>query len=67
MRTAVIGCGGMGTVHADRYKSMPEAELVAVCDIVEKAAEVLGNLVGVSYFTSAQEMLEQIKPEVVSI
>ncbi|WP_167348492.1 Gfo/Idh/MocA family protein [Paenibacillus etheri] len=67
IRTAVIGCGSMGTVHADRYKSMPEAELVAVCDIVDKAAEVLGNLVGVSYFISVHEMLEQVKPEVVSI
>jgi UDP-N-acetylglucosamine 3-dehydrogenase len=67
IRTAVIGCGGMGSIHADRYRSMPEAELVAVCDIDEKAAEVLGNLVGVRYYISAVEMLEQVKPEVVSI
>lgn len=67
IRTAVIGCGGMGNIHADRYMSMPDAELVAVCDIDKKAAEDLGNLVGVSYFISLEEMLEQAKPEVVSI
>lgn len=67
IKTAVIGCGGMGTIHANRYLAMPEAELAAVCDIKAQAAEVLANAAGVSGYTSAQEMLAEIKPEVVSI
>ncbi|MBW4080772.1 Gfo/Idh/MocA family protein [Paenibacillus sp. S150] len=67
IRTAVIGCGGMGNIHADRYMSMPEAELVAVCDVKEESAEALGRLAGVNYYLSARELLEREKPEVVSI
>lgn len=67
IKTAVIGCGGMGNIHADRYMSMPEAQLIAVCDINGEAAERLGLLAGVKYYLSAQEMLEREKPEVVSI
>ncbi|RIE05199.1 gfo/Idh/MocA family oxidoreductase [Cohnella faecalis] len=57
----------MGTIHADRYMSMPEAELVAVCDINEQAAASLGRTTGAPHFTSFQEMLEQAKPDAVSI
>lgn len=33
IRTAVIGVGYLGKYHAEKYASLPQAELVAVCDI----------------------------------
>jgi predicted dehydrogenase len=32
LRIAVIGCGGRGESHVDAWSSMPDVELVALCD-----------------------------------
>lgn len=40
-RVAIVGCGGMGSIHADRYLANPKAELVGVCDIKGQAAVAL--------------------------
>ena len=32
VRTALIGCGKVGGIHAAALATLPEAELVAVCD-----------------------------------
>ncbi len=40
MRIGIIGCGGIANSHAKAYKNMPDAEIVACCDIIEgRAAE----------------------------
>lgn len=46
---------------------MRKAQLVAVCDRVPELAREAGEKFGVPYFTSAQEMLDSIKPDIVSI
>ncbi|MCK5805523.1 MAG: Gfo/Idh/MocA family oxidoreductase [Lentisphaeria bacterium] len=38
IRTAIIGCGGMGGVHAQRMGAMEEVEFVALCDLTEEIA-----------------------------
>ena len=38
-RIALIGCGGMGTGHLNCYRSIPDAKIVALCDIVPGRAE----------------------------
>jgi len=38
IRTAVIGAGKMGTIHARVYSQLPQSQLVAIVDIdIEKA------------------------------
>ena len=32
LRTALIGCGKVGSIHAAALRDLPESELVAVCD-----------------------------------
>ena len=32
LRTALIGCGKVGQIHAAALRDLPESELVAVCD-----------------------------------
>lgn len=45
IRCAVIGVGYLGRFHAEKYNSLKNAELVAVCDIdSEKCDEVAHNL-----------------------
>ncbi len=41
IRTAVIGVGYLGNFHAEKYATLPESELVAVCDSdTERCAEI---------------------------
>lgn len=59
IKFAVIGCGHIGLRHAEMIRRNPEAELVAMCDIMpEPPAQV--KEWGVSYFTSAEEMLSTV-------
>ncbi|WP_127583071.1 Gfo/Idh/MocA family protein [Paenibacillus koleovorans] len=67
MRVAVLGCGGMGRVHAGAYAEMPGVELVGVCDLYPGAAENVGAIYGVPAFASYEELLDRVKPEAVSI
>ena len=41
LRTAVIGTGYLGQFHAEKYASLPHAELVAIVDIdAQRATEI---------------------------
>jgi len=49
LRIALVGCGGMGTrVHGPAFAEMPDAEIVAVCDIMPKNAADYGAALGLS-------------------
>ena len=39
VRIGIIGSGGIAEAHADSYRQIPEAEVVAVCDIVPGRAQ----------------------------
>lgn len=39
----IVGSGDMGTKHAERWSKLPEAELVAVVDIIEARAQTLAR------------------------
>jgi predicted dehydrogenase len=67
LRTAVIGLGHIGNLHADIYQGDSLAELVAVCDRDETRAKQAGARLGVPYFLTAEEMLRQVQPEVCSV
>ncbi|WP_274365826.1 Gfo/Idh/MocA family protein [Paenibacillus thermotolerans] len=67
MKAAVVGCGGMGQVHARSYAGMPGVELVAVCDIIPELAEEVGRKTGASPFVSFEEMVASSDFQTVSI
>ncbi|MBQ7720323.1 MAG: Gfo/Idh/MocA family oxidoreductase [Clostridia bacterium] len=67
LRVCVIGMGHIGFIHARSYVSSPEAELVGVCDIRRDRAEDAAKTFGVPCFLDAQEMLDQLKPDLVSV
>lgn len=64
---AIIGQGHIGKRHAEMVRRNPEAELIAVCDIIPK--EKLGlNELKEKFYSSAEEMLTaHPEIEVVSI
>ena len=62
MKTAIIGYGVIGKVHAKVIPSY--AELVAICDIDEAKLETAPD---VAHYTDWKKMLDEVKPEAVHI
>ena len=58
-RVGVIGLGPIGNLHADLYREMVGAELVAVCDIDRDRADSAAARLGAGAFYSAAEMLKR--------
>lgn len=47
-RVALIGCGGISGNHLAGYRHVPEAELVACCDVSAERAEAFARAAGIS-------------------
>ncbi len=67
LRVCVIGLGPIGNRHADIYLENERSELVGVCDIDETRANAAAKRLGVTAFYNVQKMLEELKPDVVSV
>lgn len=67
LKVALVGAGSMGRVHANAYSKMPEAELIAVCDIDSKAAEVFSEEYKIPAFTDFNEMISKIDVDVIDV
>ena len=67
LKTALIGCGKVGRIHATALAQRPESELVAVCDGVSDRAKSFAEEFGVTGFVDVAEMLEKAKPDAVCI
>ena len=66
-RVAVIGVGSMGRNHVRVYAEIPDVELVGVADANATQAEAIGKRFGVAAYTDYAQMLEEQKPEAVTI
>jgi UDP-N-acetylglucosamine 3-dehydrogenase len=66
VRVAVIGAGNMGKNHLRNYFMLPEAELVALADI-NPDTKALADEYHAQHFTDYKEMLDELKPDAVSI
>jgi predicted dehydrogenase len=60
IRTAVIGAGKMGTIHAKVYAQMPQSELVAVVDIDADKARRLAEQYNCAALTDGQDLLDKV-------
>lgn len=67
VRCAVIGCGVIGPVHADAITRIPQAQLVAVCDVIPERAEMCAEKFGAVPYTDCREMLAAEEIDAVSI
>lgn len=67
MRVAIVGCGGLGNVHASSYAVMPGVTVVGVCDIEEEQVQRTAERIGAKAYVSYRDMLEQSGCDVVSI
>ena len=67
LKVCVIGMGPIGNNHARIYKMLDFVELVGVCDIIKERAETAGKTYDVPYYLDAQKMLDEQKPDIVSV
>lgn len=67
-RVAIIGCGGVAsTQHAPAYRKLSDVEIVAGCDVLPEKAQAFANTFGARAYTDYNQMLREIKPDVVSV
>lgn len=67
LRVCVIGMGPIGNRHARLYRADALSELVGVCDIQKDRADSASSKLSVPAFYDASRMLDQLKPDLVSI
>ncbi len=59
IRTALIGCGKVGQIHAAALSSLPESEFVAVCDRDRSRAEAFAQRYGVRPYDDLDTLLRE--------
>jgi predicted dehydrogenase len=67
IRTAILGAGGMGTLHSKNLSAIEGVEICAVCDIVLSAAEKLAAQLNAKPYASLEKMLAETELDVVYI
>ena len=67
VRTALIGCGKVGQIHAEALKRLPASEFVAVCDADAARAQAFAQQYGVRAFPDPARMLREAAVEAVAI
>ncbi len=67
-KIAVVGCGFFAPNHLHAWNEIPEAELVAVCDLDEKkAADAAERFSVPGVFTDAAAMIADARPDLIDI
>jgi UDP-N-acetyl-2-amino-2-deoxyglucuronate dehydrogenase len=67
LRTALVGCGKVGHLHAAALQSLPESEFVAVCARSSEKANAFAAKYHVGAFTDVQDMITKAKVEAICI
>lgn len=68
LRVAIVGCGKVADQHVQAIHSIPDCNIVALCDRELLMAKQLGERFGVSEcFSDLKEMLHAVSPDVVHI
>src|SRR5256712_13487815 len=67
LRFGIVGCGVIGPYHAQAITSLPDAELVAVADLIPERAQKLADTFQATPYGDFQEMLAREQLDVVNI
>ena len=67
LKACVIGCGGRANCHAAGFQTVGDTDLVAVADMDHERADAFGQKYGATVYYDAQKMLDEVKPDIVSI
>ncbi len=67
VRTALIGCGKVGQIHAEALRDLPESELVGVCDRDAGRAASYAARFGTRAFTDVPTLLKKASPHAIVV
>src|SRR5213080_832831 len=67
LQFGIIGCGVIGRLHAEAITSLPDAQLVAVADIIPELAQKLAEAFHVTPYSDFQQMLAREQLDVVDV
>lgn len=67
LRVGLIGCGGMGTMHANCYKNLEGVELAALADLIPEKAQALAAGTNAQIYSCGRDLLEQAQVDVIDI
>ena len=68
VRIGIIGCGTIGTVHANAYKKVANSEIVALCDILpDRLAEKAKEFGVAKTYTDYLELVKDPEIDAVSV
>lgn len=66
-RSVIIGCGARARAHLDAYQYIPNAKVMACCDLDAARAQEIATRYGLHAYTDAEEMIRQERPDLVHI
>lgn len=67
LRIAIIGCGGIAQSHMQAYKSIPNADVVAGCDILQERLDLMEEKWGIPkdrLFIKWDDMFKALKGQI---
>jgi predicted dehydrogenase len=67
LRTALVGCGKVGGIHAEALAAIPESQFVAACDASPERANEFAARFGTAPYTDVAKMLAGATPQAVFI
>jgi predicted dehydrogenase len=67
VRTALVGCGKVGQIHAQALATLPESELVGACDVDSSRAAAFAARYGGRPYGDVATMLREGAPQAVVI
>jgi predicted dehydrogenase len=67
VRTALVGCGKVGQIHAHALHALPESEFVSVCDVDLERATIFAARFGVKPYNDVGLIIEQSGVQALSI
>ena len=67
MKTAIIGCGKVGHLHAAAWRDLPQSQFTAVCDHDGARSAAFAAQYGVRAYTDAATMFTEAGIEAVVI
>ncbi len=67
LKIGLIGCGFMGTMHANCYKALSGVQVVAVADLQRDKAEALAKLSDAKIYSTGMELIEKEEVDAIDI
>jgi predicted dehydrogenase len=67
LKVAILGAGTMGRVHSQAYINIPNAEVAAVCDIIEEKGKNIARIHKANYYNDFDCMMNNENIDMIDI